>query len=152
MQGTSKVESRNVTTPDTLMDLIRQMFPPNLIQVPVCDTRQMFHQEIESLEKDVNVVVQATMQQYRTSLIYPAGGLQNETGKPLRDPNDLSTWAFKGEVPPCTSCRTTAGCFRGVVERLEHLGLGLLRHHPRGGSGQAWGEGQASSQLLHFSG
>ena len=35
MQGTSKVESRNVTTPDTLMDLIRQMFPPNLIQVPV---------------------------------------------------------------------------------------------------------------------
>jgi len=70
-KGTSKVESRNVTTPDTLMDLIRQMFPPNLIQ--------------------------ATMQQYRTSLIYPAGGLQNETGKPLRDPNDLSTWAFKGE-------------------------------------------------------
>ena len=33
LQGTSKVESRNVTTPDTLMDLIRQMFPPNLIQV-----------------------------------------------------------------------------------------------------------------------
>ena len=28
-------EPRNVTTPDTLMDLIRQMFPPNLIQVPV---------------------------------------------------------------------------------------------------------------------
>ena len=27
------MESRNVTTPDTLMDLIRQMFPPNLIQV-----------------------------------------------------------------------------------------------------------------------
>jgi len=70
-KGTSKVESRNVTTPDTLMDLIRQMFPPNLIQ--------------------------ATMQQYRTSLIYPAGGFQNETGKPFRDPGDLSTWAFKGE-------------------------------------------------------
>ena len=33
LQGTEKVESRNVTTPDTLMDLIRQMFPPNLIQV-----------------------------------------------------------------------------------------------------------------------
>ena len=60
-----------MTTPDTLMDLIRQMFPPNLIQ--------------------------ATMQQYRTSLIYPAGGVQNETGKPFRDPGDLSTWAFKGE-------------------------------------------------------
>merc|ERR1719216_630321 len=70
-KGTSKVESRNVTTPDTLMDLIRQMFPPNLIQ--------------------------ATMQQYWTSLIYPAGGFQNETGKPFRDPADLSTWAFKGE-------------------------------------------------------
>ena len=33
LQGDAKVESRNVTTPDTLMDLIRQMFPPNLIQV-----------------------------------------------------------------------------------------------------------------------
>merc|ERR1711971_495630 len=31
-KGDAKVECRNVTTPDTLMDLIRQMFPPNLIQ------------------------------------------------------------------------------------------------------------------------
>lgn len=68
-KGTSKVESRNVTTPDTLMDLIRQMFPPNLIQ--------------------------ATMQQYRTSLIYP-GSFSNKSGK-VRDPDDMTTWAFKGE-------------------------------------------------------
>ena len=33
LQGEEKVQSRNVTTADTLMDLIRQMFPPNLIQV-----------------------------------------------------------------------------------------------------------------------
>ena len=33
LQGDEKVQSRNVTTADTLMDLIRQMFPPNLIQV-----------------------------------------------------------------------------------------------------------------------
>lgn len=38
-------ESRNVTTPDTLMDLVRNMFPPNLIQ--------------------------ATIEQYQTTLIYP---------------------------------------------------------------------------------
>jgi Na+/H+-dicarboxylate symporter len=36
------------------------------------------------------------MQQYRTSLIYP-GSFSNETGKPLRDPLDMTTWAFKGE-------------------------------------------------------
>ena len=36
---------KNVTTEDTLMDLIRNCFPPNLIQ--------------------------ATMQQYRTHIIYP---------------------------------------------------------------------------------
>ena len=36
---------RNVTTADTLMDLVRNMFPPN--------------------------IVQAALQQYRTTLIYP---------------------------------------------------------------------------------
>ena len=39
--------------------------------------------------------LQATMQQYRTSLIYPPE-FQNETGKPFRDPEDPTTWAFKG--------------------------------------------------------
>lgn len=36
---------RNVTTADTLMDLVRNMFPPNIIQ--------------------------ASVQQYRTTLVYP---------------------------------------------------------------------------------
>ena len=36
---------RNVTTADTLMDLVRNMFPPN--------------------------IVQAALQQYRTTLVYP---------------------------------------------------------------------------------
>jgi hypothetical protein len=42
--------SRNVTTEDTLMDLVRNCFPPNIIQ--------------------------ATIQQYRTMLIYPGPGGQ----------------------------------------------------------------------------
>jgi len=73
---TSKVESRDVTTPDTLMDLIRQMFPPNLLQ--------------------------ATMQQYRTALIKPTCTKENcspyydDSGQ-FRDPNNTSTWKFKGE-------------------------------------------------------
>merc|ERR1712168_1557538 len=99
-KGTEKVESRNVTTPDTLMDLIRQMFPPNLIQ--------------------------ATMQQYRTSLIYPAGGLQNETGKPLRDPNDLSTWAFKGECSNVSGLVFFAIILGVALAKLGEKGKPLL--------------------------
>ena len=44
---------RNVTTADTLMDLVRNCFPPNIIQ--------------------------ATMQQYRTTLIYPGEEIINKT-------------------------------------------------------------------------
>ena len=40
-----KTVGRNVTTADTLMDLVRNMFPPN--------------------------IVQAAFQQYRTTLVYP---------------------------------------------------------------------------------
>ena len=40
------------------------------------------------------------MQQYRTALIYPSEGFQNESGKPFRDPGEPSTWAFKG----CSLC------------------------------------------------
>lgn len=63
-------DSREVTTPDTLMDLIRNLFPPNLIQ--------------------------ATMQQYRTSLVSPGSVVVNDSGQ-IRDPNDSLTWKFKGE-------------------------------------------------------
>jgi len=62
-------EARVVTTPDTLMDLLRNMFPPNLIQ--------------------------ATMQQYRTSLIKP-GFTYNDSGQ-IRDPNVTYSWKSKGE-------------------------------------------------------
>ena len=76
LQGDKALNSREVTTPDTLMDLIRQMAPPNLIQ--------------------------ATMQQYRTGLIRPACRDDNctafidDSGQ-LRDPADPLTWKFKGE-------------------------------------------------------
>ena len=75
MQTEEALNSRDVTTPDTLMDLIRQLCPPNLIQ--------------------------ATMQQYRTALIRPECRDDNCTGYmdsgQWRDPNDTLTWKFKGE-------------------------------------------------------
>ena len=75
MQTDEALNSRDVTTPDTLMDLIRQLCPPNLIQ--------------------------ATMQQYRTALIRPECRDDNCTGYEdsgqWRDPNDTLTWKFKGE-------------------------------------------------------
>ena len=43
--GGGGAAGRNVTTADTLMDLVRNMFPPN--------------------------IVQAALQQYRTTLVYP---------------------------------------------------------------------------------
>ena len=64
-----------MTTPDTLMDLVRQTVPPN--------------------------IVQATMQQYRTALIKPeckddeCSAYVDEDGQ-FRDPKDLLTWKFKG--------------------------------------------------------
>ena len=75
-EGERSMDSRTVTTPDTLMDLIRQLVPPNLLQ--------------------------ATMQQYRTGLIRPACRDDNctafidDSGQ-LRDPTDPLTWKFKGE-------------------------------------------------------
>merc|ERR1719342_1546785 len=75
-KGDGSLNSRDVTTPDTLMDLIRQLVPPNLIQ--------------------------ATMQQYRTALIKPdciddVCSPYNDTLGQFRDPNNTLTWKFKGE-------------------------------------------------------
>jgi len=68
-QGTRDTR-RNVTTADTLMDLIRNAFPPNIIQ--------------------------ATQHQYGTELIYP--GNENKTDGdhgPWIYPSDKNTWKFK---------------------------------------------------------
>jgi Na+/H+-dicarboxylate symporter len=54
---------RNITTADTLMDLIRNCFPPNIIQ--------------------------ANLQQYQTVIVYPGNQYDNKTG---RDPDDKNTW------------------------------------------------------------
>ena len=71
-----KVESRNVTTPATLMDLIRNLVPPNLMQ--------------------------ATMQQYRTNLKYPGNYAFNDSSgkgkKQLRIPGEIETWKISGEI------------------------------------------------------
>jgi len=63
-------ESRNVTAVDTLLDLARNLCPPNLVQ--------------------------ATIQQYRTVLTYPGDTVITEKGE-TRDPNDLYTWKISGE-------------------------------------------------------
>ena len=63
-------ESRNVTAVDTLLDLARNLCPPNLIQ--------------------------ATIQQYRTVLTYPGDGKKMEGGVE-RDGSNLYTWKISGE-------------------------------------------------------
>jgi len=63
-------ESRNVTAVDTLLDLARNLCPPNLIQ--------------------------ATIQQYRTVLTYPGEGKKMEDGVE-RDGANLYTWKISGE-------------------------------------------------------
>ena len=55
-EGGSSSAGRNVTTADTLMDLVRNMFPPN--------------------------IVQATLQQYRTTLKYPGNVTAMKLGRP----------------------------------------------------------------------
>ena len=67
---------RNVTTADTLMDLVRNCFPPN--------------------------IVQATMQQYRTTLVYPGPG-KKDMGGYMIDEQDKDTWMFKGDWSSSTN-------------------------------------------------
>ncbi|CAB4060757.1 SLC1A3 [Lepeophtheirus salmonis] len=64
--------SRNVTTPDTLMDLIRNCFPPNILR--------------------------ATIQQDKTGIVYPGtDGVIKRKNKPDIDGSDKNTWAIKTE-------------------------------------------------------
>jgi len=58
----------NVTTADTLMDLLRNCFPPNIMQ--------------------------ATMQQYKTNIVWP-GDQDNSTGEVLANLTDKYTWDYK---------------------------------------------------------
>ncbi|XP_023326225.1 excitatory amino acid transporter 3 [Eurytemora carolleeae] len=91
-------ESRNVTTPDTLMDLIRNMVPPNLIQ--------------------------ATVQQYRTALIYPGNFAYNDSGQ-IRNPNDTQTWKMKGEWTAGTN-------ILGLVFFAVIIGIALAKMGEKG--------------------
>jgi len=65
-------EKRNITTADTMMDLLRNCFPPNIIQ--------------------------ASLQQYKTELIYPGEKdmIDSSTGA-LINATDKSTWRFKSK-------------------------------------------------------
>jgi len=98
------LNSRDVTTPDTLMDLIRQAVPPN--------------------------IVQATMQQYRTALTKPQCKDGNCTGywdgdKQWRDPGDPLTWKFKGEW-------TAGSNILGLITFAIILGVSLAKLGEKG--------------------
>jgi len=93
-----KSKARDVTTPDTLMDLVRNMFPPNLIQ--------------------------ATMQQYRTSLIHPGEFSYNDSGQ-IRDPNDTYSWKTEGEW-------TNGSNILGLVAFAIIFGIALAKMGERG--------------------
>ena len=71
-----EAEKRNVTTADTLMDLVRNCFPPNIIQ--------------------------ATVQQYRTSIIYPGPGVREIKGFTVNE-TDKDTWEFEGKFSNTTN-------------------------------------------------
>lgn len=93
-----------MTTPDTLMDLIRQVVPPNLIQ--------------------------ATMQQYRTALVRPncrdenCSAYQDDSGQ-WRDPNNTLTWKFHGEW-------TDGSNILGLVFFAIVLGISLAKIGEKG--------------------
>ena len=104
MQAEKTLNSRDVTTPDTLMDLIRQLCPPNLIQ--------------------------ATMQQYRTALVRPncrdenCSAYQDDSGQ-WRDPNNTLTWKFHGEW-------TDGSNILGLVFFAIVLGISLAKIGEKG--------------------
>jgi len=103
-KGSKKINARDVTTPDTLMDLVRQTVPPN--------------------------IVQATMQQYRTALIRPecrddeCSAYVDGEGQ-YRDPKDLLTWKFKGEW-------TNGPNILGLIMFAIVLGVSLAKLEEKG--------------------
>jgi len=68
IEESSTKHQRNVTTADTLMDLLRNCFPPNIIQ--------------------------AATQQYQTAILYPGDTYKNETRE---DPEDKNTWMLSSK-------------------------------------------------------
>lgn len=69
---------RNTTTTDTLLDLLTNCFPPNLIQ--------------------------ATMQQYKTQLVYPGNvRIEDPSSGAMLDPLVRETWRMEGEWSSSTN-------------------------------------------------
>ena len=67
-KGYTRDEKMNITTADTLMDLARNLIPPNIIQ--------------------------ATMQQQVTTVSFDPN-LKNKNNQTIQDRNDTTTWNFK---------------------------------------------------------
>ena len=76
LQAEFEQESRNVTTPDTLMDLVRNVFPPNLIQ--------------------------ATMQQYRYAAVINDKKTTKTTKIYKNNKNDKKTKTTKNDIKTTT--------------------------------------------------
>ena len=69
-------EKRNITTADTLMDLVRNLIPPN--------------------------IVQATLQQQVTTVTFDPT-LKNKDNEMIQDRNDTTTWTFKTDFQDNTN-------------------------------------------------
>lgn len=96
-------ESRNVTAADTLLDLARNLFPPNLVQ--------------------------ATLQQYRTVLTYPGEVAGEDKKGEHRDPKNLYTWKISGEFTQGTNILGLvffAVFLGGTLAVMEERGKPLL--------------------------
>lgn len=80
-----------MTAVDTLLDLARNLFPPNLVQVNLKIVR--VHQILQ-----IKILIsKATTQQYRTVLKYPGDAKYTESSGQVRDPENLYTWKIGGE-------------------------------------------------------
>jgi len=98
-KGKKKVPMRNVTTPDIMLDLIRQMCPPN--------------------------IVQATVQQSHTKLIYPEENSDGSNGTKYRNQSDPSTWEMKEEY-------SNGSNILGLVVFAITLGIALAKIGEKG--------------------
>lgn len=66
--ASTKPKERNITTADTLMDLVRNLIPPN--------------------------IVQATIQQTTTELTFPSAEMLEKDNNTCLSVDDKNTWAF----------------------------------------------------------
>ena len=101
-----------MTAVDTLLDLARNLLPPNLIQVHIsvvvltdashCRMSKILKKE-SFFTKMFSLSLQAGIQQYRTVLKYPGNEEITESNGQTRVPDNLYTWKIGGEYTSGTN-------------------------------------------------